>query len=504
MKQEIMEIALKRSIIIPSNELYSPVGGFYDYGPIGKGLKRKLEDFWRDFFLRREGCLEVETATILPEEVMRASGHLSCFGDPIVECLKCRKKFRADHLLEEKTSGGFRDKRCEGMKPDELSRKLEENKIRCPECGGELGKVGWFNLMFKTNIGPIEGTTGYIRPETAQGIFLDFHRVFRSHGSKLPMGVAQVGKSFRNEISPRQGLVRLREFNQMELEYFFNPNSPNHPRFKEVESERFRLYTREEQMKGSERCVELTAKQAVERKLVPNEIMAYFIAREMQFYLKLGIPFDALRFRHMLPEETPHYSGGNIDLEVKTSFGWIEVVGNAYRTDYDLRNHSKQSGKDLSVLLEDGSRVMPHVVEPSFGVDRTMLCVLEHCYRKGGGAERRDWEWFDFPAYLAPIDVAVLPLMRRDGLDERASQVAGMLRNEGWDVVYDETGSIGKRYARQDEIGTPYCVTVDYETLKDGTVTIRFRNDGKQMREKIDKLSEKLHSLIKGNVLCVL
>lgn len=496
--QNVMEIALKRSILIPSSELYSPVGGFYDYGPVGKALKRKLEDYWRNFFLRRDGYFEIETVYILPEAVLRASGHLSCFGDPVVECLKCRRKFRADHLLEEQ------DKlRCEGAKPEELGRKLKEKNVKCPECGGSLGEVGWFNLMFKTNIGPVEGTAGYIRPETAQGIFLDFQRIFRSHGSKLPIGIAQIGKSFRNEISPRQGLVRLREFSQMELEYFFNPNSPTHPKFKQVQNEKFRIYTQEEQKRGSEKCVELTAKEAVEKKIVPNEAMAYFMAREMQFYSKLGIPYDALRFRHMLPEETPHYSGGNIDLEVKISSGWVEVIGNAYRTDYDLKSHSQSSGKDLSVLLEDGSKVMPHVVEPSFGVDRTILCMLEHCYRKGGGAEKRDWEWFDFPAFLSPFEAAILPLMKKDGLAEKAYKLADSLREKGFDILHDETGSIGKRYARQDEIGTPYCLTVDYDTLKDDTVTIRFRNDGKQTREKIDKLEEKLRSLIKGNVLCL-
>jgi glycyl-tRNA synthetase len=498
MMQNVMEIALKRSIIIPSSELYSPVGGFYDYGPVGKALKRKLEDYWRDFFLRRDGYFEIETVYILPEPVLRASGHLSCFGDPVVECLKCKKRFRADHLLEEKSKFT-----CGGMTPEQLTKEIKEKKIVCPECGGPLGEVGWFNLMFKTNIGPVEGTNGYIRPETAQGIFLDFQRVFRSHGSKLPMGIAQIGKSFRNEISPRQGLVRLREFSQMELEYFFNPSQPTHPKFKQVENEKFRIYTREEQKNGSEKCIELTAKEAVEKKILPNEVMGYFMAREMQFYIRLGIPYDAMRFRHMLPEETPHYSGGNVDLEVKISVGWVEIIGNAYRTDYDLKSHSEASGKDLSVVLEDGSKVMPHVVEPSFGVDRTILCILEHCYRKGGGAEKRDWEWFDFPAFISPFDVAVLPLMKKDGLAEKAAALADLLRMKGVDVLYDEAGSIGKRFARADEIGIPYCITVDYQTLKDETATIRFRNDGKQNRESSNKLPEKIHSLMEGNVLCL-
>jgi glycyl-tRNA synthetase len=223
----------------------------------------------------------------------------------------------------------------------------------------------------------------------------------------------------------------------------------------------------------------------------------------MQFYMKLGIPYDALRFRHMLPEETPHYSGGNIDLEVNTSVGWVEVIGNAYRTDYDLRSHSQSSGKDLSVMLDDGSRVIPHVVEPSFGVDRSILCILEHCYRKGGGAEKRDWEWFEFPTFLSPFDAAVLPLMKKDGLAEKASALVDLLRTKGFDILYEETGSIGKRYARADEVGISYCITVDYQTLQDETVTIRFRNDGKQTREASQNLPEKLRSFAEGNVLCL-
>ena len=513
MKEEIMETILKRGFIIPSNEIYGHISGFYDYGSIGAPMKHKIEEAWRNFFVRRDGIYEVETVLILPEIVLRASGHVGHFGDPLIECMKCKRKFRADTLIADeiekkaKESGaGEHVKRLKehlsrlpGMKPDEMNAKLRELNLKCPECGGEFSEVGWFNLMFKTNIGPIEGNTGYTRPETAQGIFLAFPRVFRAHGSRLPIGIAQIGKSFRNEISPRQGLIRLREFTQMEIEYFFNPSKPFHPKFREVENQRLRVLTREAQEAGREEAQEYTARELVEKGIVPNEIMAYYLAKEVQFYEMMGIPYSDFRFRHMLPDETPHYSGGNFDLEVSTSYGWIETIGTAYRKDYDLGSHARTSGQDLSVFIEEEKKkIIPHVVEPSFGVDRLFWVILEKCYRAGGGAEGRTWSWFDFPPAIAPFECAVLPLMKKDGLAEKAEDVARMLREEGFNVAFDASGSIGKRYARQDEIGTPYCITVDYESLRDETVTVRFRNDGKQTRVKIGTLAGAIREYIKA------
>ncbi|MEM3030810.1 MAG: glycine--tRNA ligase [Candidatus Micrarchaeia archaeon] len=510
MQERIWEIALKRCFLIQAAEIYNPPGGFYDFGPAGAALKKKIENAWRDFFVKREGFLEVETTAFLPEPVLKASGHVAQFADPLVECTKCRKRFRADELIRDhigkhreeykKKKPEWASVRTEGVPVEELTRIIGEMGVACPECGGALAEAKPFNLMFKTNIGPVEGNTAYARPETAQGIFLDFHRVFRAHGSKLPLGIAQVGRSFRNEIAPRQGLLRLREFTQMELEYFFNPSEPGHPRFKEVENEVLRIYTREEQANDSQKVTEVTAGEAVKSGLVPNEIMAYFLVREAQFYDSMGV--KGHRFRHMLPEETPHYSKGNFDLEVQTSYGWIETIGTAYRTDYDLSSHARASGKEISVFIEEGKKkIVPHVVEPSFGVDRLFWCVLEAAYRKGGGAEGRDWEWFDFPAAIAPFECAVLPLMKKDGLAEKAREVVGMLRAEGFNALYDESGSVGKRYARMDEVGVPYCITIDYETLKDESVTIRFRNDGKQERITWRELPGKLHACIKQNRL---
>lgn len=510
MKEEIMEIALKRGFLIPSNEIYGHVSGFYEYGSIGTPMKRKIERAWRELFLFRDGNYEIETAYVLPEIVLKASGHLANFGDPLVECKGCKKKFRADtlvadHLQKEVVKGGELAKRLKehltrlaGMKPEEMSAKIKEFGIKCPDCDGQLAEVGWFNLMFRTNIGPIDGNAGYLRPETAQGIFTAFPRVFRAHGGKLPLGIGQVGRSFRNEISPRQGLIRLREFTQMELEYFFNPEKPVHPKFSEVANEKIMLLTRETQLAGKEEEQEISIKDAVAKGIIPNEIMAYFIARESEFYKTMGVPFEKFRFRHMLKEETPHYSGGNFDLEVSTSYGWVETIGTAYRTDYDLKSHQEMSKQDLTVFIEEEKkRILPHVVEPSMGVDRLFWCILEHCIREGGGAEGRDWTWFDFPPAVAPFDCAVLPLMKKDGMKGKAEEITGKLREEGFSCYYDESGSIGRRYARQDEIGTPYCMTIDYDTLKDGTVTIRFRNDGKQARLSVADLPSKLHDYVK-------
>ncbi len=488
--EKLTDIAIKRSFLVPSNEIYGHTSGFFDYGPAGLNLKMKIEDMWRDYFIRYEGYLEVQTATILPEIVLKASGHAANFADPLVTCKACKNKFRADHIIKEGTG-----KNMDGANPQALEAEIKSANLKCPQCKGELGEVGFFNLMFRTNIGPLEGNTAYARPETAQGIFLDFPRIFRNYGGKLPLAVGQVGRSYRNEISPRQGLLRLREFTQMELEYFFNPSNPKHENFASVNGVKMRIIS-----DGQEKTVEKTAGEFVADGTIPNDIMAYFMARQVQFYLALGIPYGKFYFRKLGKGETPHYSGGNFDMEVETSYGNVETIGNAYRTDYDLSAHAKMSGNDLSVFVEEEKKkIVPHVVEPSMGSDRLFWCILEHSYRDK--TEKKDWEWFDFPPSIAPFTVSVFPLMKKDGLAEKAREVTAMLRSHHIETMYSESGSIGRRYARADEIGTPYCLTVDYDTLdsksdKSGTVTIRYRNDGGQERVKISELP----ALIEKNV----
>lgn len=494
--EKVVEVSKRRGIIFPTAEIYGSLSGFWDYGPIGTLMKRKIEEYWREFFVRNEeNIVEISGCVILPESVWVASGHMKGFVDPITQCKKCKSIQRADHLIEETTKDFV-----EGKNSKELTAIIRNKKIKCPLCGGELDDVHFFNLMLKTEISPIGGQTAYLRPETAQNIFTAFRRLFLSSRAKLPFGVAQIGRSFRNEISPRHFIVRLREFNQFEIEMFINPkDAGNCPNFDKVAKIKINLFTRDAQ-KENKKPLSTTITQALEKNLIPDKYLAYFMAREMQFYQGLGIPASALRHRHMLPEETPHYSLGNFDLEIKFDFGWKETVGNAYRGDYDLQQHMKHSKTDLSVTIEEGGKkgkkVVPHVVEPSFGLERTFAGILLHCFRED---KKRGWNWFAFPPKIAPYTVAVFPLLSKDKLPEKAKGIYADLK-EMYDVFYDESGSIGKRYARADEIGVPYCATVDHQTLKDGTITLRDRDTTKQVRVLIKDLCTTIWNLTNGKI----
>jgi glycyl-tRNA synthetase len=488
--EKIIDIAKKRGFIFQSAEIYGGISGFFDYGPLGTIMKNKIENFWREFFAKSEGNIfEISSRTVVPEPVWQASGHLKDFVDPITQCQSCKSMFRADNLIEE-SIGKF----VEGAKADELTKIIKENKIKCPKCKGALGDVRIFNLMLKTNVGPVEGTNAYLRPETAQGIFTNFKNILNSTRAKLPFGVAQIGISYRNEISPRQWVIRLREFNQMEIEFFFNPKKPEYSNFSEISNKKLKIVTREEQKKDG-KALEMTADEAIKKEIVPNQWMVYFMLKELEWYQQLGIPLEALRHRHMLPEETPHYSKGNFDMEIKYDFGWKEVVGNAYRTDFDLKTHMKHSGKDLAVV-EDSEKIVPHVIEPSFGLDRSFYAILLHCFVED---KERGWDWFKFPAKIAPYILAVYPLVSKDGLPEKAKEVFNSIKT-CFDAFYDEAGSIGKRYARADEIGTNYCVTIDYDTMKDDTVTLRDRDSTKQIRAETKKLPEIIWNLINQEI----
>lgn len=491
--ERIMEIALQRSFFYPSNEPYGATSGFYDYGPVGVLLKRKIENQWRKMFIYEQGFHEVESATITPEIVLRASGHVENFTDPVVECMQCHSKIRADHLAEEKIKGFTWDGKMES-----LTAVFSENKgkIMCSKCGSAIGEPYVFNLMFKTGIGG-DLAPGYPRPETAQGIFTAFPRLFRNHGAKLPLAIGQVGKSFRNEISPRNVLVRMREFTQMELEYFFNPSSHAMEGFEKVKEVKMRFLSREAQ-KDDRKIALKTPAELVEEE-VCDEIFAFFLAKQWEFYRMCGVNMEKCYYRHLLEGETPHYSKGNVDMEVETSYGMIETTGNAYRTDFDLTQHQNLSKKDFSVHVEvEKRKIVPHVFEVSMGVDRMLFCVLEHTFREK--SKEKDWEWFDIPPAIAPYEAAVFPLMKKDGLAEKADGIALALK-KSLNIFHSESGSIGRRYAKADEIGIPYAITVDYDTLKDETVTLRYRNDGKQERVKISELEGRIwENLAKGKV----
>jgi glycyl-tRNA synthetase len=490
---KVWTLANHRGFVFPSAEIYGGIAGIYDLGPLGAKLKNNLVQAWREFFVLRETnppVYELDGSTILPYDALKASGHLDSFTDPTVSCLKCKKWMRADHLIED-SLGLY----VEGLSSEELTKIIRENNLVCPDCGGSLSDVSVFNLMLGVQVGPAGGQTAFLRPETAQDIFLDFKRVQQSMRAKLPFGIAQIGRSYRNEISPRQGLIRVREFTQMEIEMFVHPRElGSHPSFGRVKDVRIRILTREQQKKGETEPVEMSAWELLDKGILPNAYMAYYLAKETLFYQSLGIPYDKFHFRHMMPEETPFYSGGNFDLEVELSIGRKEIVGNAYRTSYDLSNHMKKSGKDLSVDF-DGVKVIPEVVEPSFGVERAIYCILEHCYREDDG---RGWSWFQFPPKIAPLTVLVVPLIKKEPLTEISFKTYENLKENGIDAEYDDRGSVGKRYARADEIGIPFCVTIDYDTPKANTVTIRDRDSRKQAIVNRDSLTETISKLISG------
>jgi len=548
--ENVMRFMAETGIVFPTGEIYAGKGdiaGFYTFGPMGSRLVENIKQLWRDFFIRRSKLtFEIDGSTLTPRIIWIASGHLESFWDPLVICKKCGKIYRADQLIEE-----ILNISVEGKSIKELEEIIKKNEIKCPSCGGELGKIQKYTLMFQTNSGPLregEEPNLVLRPETAQVIFISYKRV-KPIAGKHPFGVAQIGRSYRDEISPRRGLFRLREFNQMEIEFFVlreptcvpfsetdvneNPKKReliesikkqygkvryapkcgtckecplnNAPEFDTtLRNVQLRILTRDEQINASKEGREpkeivMRAEDAVKNKILPNEWMAYCLAKETLFLTSLGIPKDAIRFREMLPEETPHYSAGNFDLEIRYDFGWKEAIGNAYRTDYDLTRHMKVSGAKLYEKLE-GKIYIPHVIEPSFGIERILLGLIMYAYRKG---EDRGYEWLALPPVLAPFKAAVLPLLMPRDFREKERELALKIWHELIDktkyfIAYDDSGNIGRRYARQDQKGTPYCITIDAQTLSDNTVTIRFRDTKEQKRVPIDQLDKILTDLIEG------
>ncbi|MHC1635764.1 MAG: glycine--tRNA ligase [Candidatus Methanospirareceae archaeon] len=467
-EDKVMELLRRRGFLWPAFEIYGGVAGFYDYGPLGAMLKRNIEAEWRAFYTIGEGFYEIETANIAPMEVFEASGHLKSFKDRAVACKKCKAIFREDLL---------------------------DGSGRCPECKGELEYAGEFNLMFQTRIGIKE--EGYLRPETAQGMFINFHRLLRFNRNKLPFGIIQIGRVYRNEISPRQSVIRLREFTVAEAEVFVEEREKNeHPRFEEVKGEVLKLVPRGEGRGGGNNGKEMeeVLEEAVRKGIIANEYMAYHMAKAREFLEKIGIPSERMRFRQHERDEMAHYARDCWDVEFFSErFGWIEIVGIADRGDYDLRAHSAFSKADMSVLIEEGDRkekIIPHVIEPSYGIDRIVYAVLESAfYEEVVGKEER--RVLRLKKEIAPIRAAVLPLLTRGELKEKAREIFRELKlSSSLFIEYDESGSIGRRYRRQDEIGTPYCITVDYETLEKGTVTIRDRDTMEQIRVPIGEIKD--------------
>lgn len=552
--QELLSLCKRRGFLWPAYDIYGGAAGFYDYGPLGAAMKVNIESHWRRLHVMEEGLQELVCPMIAPEPVFRASGHLDTFADMYVECTGCGETYRADHLAD-----GLHDNPA-ALKENELGDLLRVNDVRCPACKGELTAPKRFNLMFRTSVGAGSAKVGYLRPETAQGMFVNFSQIYRFGREKLPVGAVQIGRSFRNEISPRQGLLRLREFNQMEAEVFFHPDRKTWPRYGSVKAEVLSL------VPDGGPPTEMTLTDAVSSGTIANEALAYFMWLTQRFAVDVGVDPARMRFRQHEKDEMAHYATDCWDLEAETGYGWVELVGVADRGCYDVQAHLKHSGADLtaferfdepkevtkevvrpkydvmgklfrgdtkaiagvvaqlppdavrdrgSVEVEvdgrkvdvpstcyelavttekiSGDKFVPHVIEPAYGVDRILYTLLEHAYRI-----RDDHVTLSLKGLVAPVKVGVFPLMARDGLDDIARRLYDSFVGEGVAAYYDDSGSIGRRYARMDEVGTPCCVTVDYETKEDGKVTIRDRDSADQVRVKLDDVICAVRNMIEG------
>ncbi|MEK7556166.1 MAG: glycine--tRNA ligase [Patescibacteria group bacterium] len=422
---KVVSLCKRRGFIYQGSEIYGGLAGTWDYGPFGVTLKNNIKSAWWKMFVdSRDDMFGIDAAILMNGKAWEASGHVAGFSDPLAECMKCKKRFRADHVKEDK----------------------------CPECGGVLGASRQFNMMFKTHIGAVEDSAAiaYLRPETAQGIFVNFKNVVDSLHPRLPFGIAQIGKAFRNEITPRDFIFRVRELEQMEIEYFI----------KESEWEKYFEYWRE--------CM-------------------------WQWIEAIGLRKEHVHELEVPDTERAHYSKRTIDFEYDFPFGRKELYGLAYRGDFDLKSHKEHSKVDLQYFDDaTGEKFIPHVIEPSLGVDRTMLALLLDAYTEDEmGGEKR--VFLKLKPAIAPIKAMVSPLLKnKPQLVEKAREVYAALKKEIPQVAWDDNGNIGKRYRRQDEIGTPYCVTVDFDTLLDNTVTLRDRDTGTQERIPVSELTDRI------------
>jgi glycyl-tRNA synthetase len=468
---DIFQLAFERGFYFPSCEIYSDTNaGFWEYGPNGVKIKNKFLDLWRRELVRRDGMLEIDGTQIMSKSVFLASGHLKNFTDPVVKCIKCKSSFRADKLIQDQAGIEVPER----LQNDKVDLLIKENNIKCPNCNGEFSTSERFNMMFKIEIGP-NHDEAFLRPETCQSIFVDFPRIFKVSRGRLPLGIAQVGKSFRNEISPRQGLLRLREFYQAEIEIFCNPNKLDDlPKFEDIKNTILRIYDKQQ-------MVEITATDALEKGILPNKLVAYYLSLLVEFFNKTGISNKRTRLRRLSDDEKAFYSSIAFDLEVDTSFGWLELVACNYRSDYDLMSHSKTSKTNLYVM-DDDVKVLPHVFELSLGVDRCIYSILEHSYFID--KEKDDRILLKLKPYLSPIQAGILPLLKKDEFKKKSMNLLSLI-NKDFDVFYDESGSIGRRYRRLEEIGVPFAFTIDHQTIDDDTVTIRYRDSMNQERIKI-------------------
>lgn len=455
--EKILSLAKNRGFVFQGSEIYGGLANTWDYGPLGIELKNNIKRaWWKKFIQESPYNVGLDAAIFMNPRTWEASGHVGNFSDPMMDCKECKSRLRADKLIEEYY---FKEKNedvvVDGLPFEELENIIERENIKCPECGKhDFTNIRQFNLMFKTNQGVVENSTSqiYLRPETAQGIFVNFKNVQRSMRKKLPFGIGQIGKSFRNEITPGNFIFRTREFEQMELEFFCVPGTELdwHAKWKDI-------------------CE--------------------------NWLLDLGMTKENIRLREHDPEELSHYSNATTDIEFKFPFGWGELWGVASRTDYDLKQHMEHSGQDMTYQdLLTNEKYIPYCIEPSVGVDRVLLAFLCDAYNEEEVGENDTRTVLKFHPALAPYKAAILPLSKK--LSDKASEVYSQL-SANFMVDFDETGSIGKRYRRQDEIGTPFCITYDFESENDGMVTVRERDTMEQTRIAISELKQYIEERVK-------
>jgi glycyl-tRNA synthetase len=486
--KEMAVFCKKKGFIYPSSEIYGGVAGLYDYGHLGTLLKHNWENSWRKYFLGlNDNFFEIETANIMHEGTFKASGHLDNFIDPIVKCSKCDFAERADHFVTRNTK-----ERVEGFSPEQLTKIIVDHKLVCPNCKSHLQPVSVLNMMFPLQMGAVTSSKAYLRPETAQSPYVDFKMQYELQRRKLPMGLAIVGRAYRNEISPRNLTLRQREFTQAELQIFFDPAKiEKHPHFDSVKS--YKLRTLLEEDRKHDKVVERTCADLVKKGL--PEFYVYHLAKIQQFYLEvMKVPAEKFRLFQLDDQEKAFYNKYHFDLEVDLSeLGFTEMGGLHYRTDHDLEGHQRVSKENLEILDEEsGRKFIPHVLELSFGSDRNTYALLDVAYNDD---KERGNIVLNFPNRFTPIYCAVFPLVKNKEEVVAAAQKVYKELKECYSCFYDEAGSVGRRYARADEIGVRYCITVDFDTLNDHAVTIRDRDTTKQIRVPIKELKQKLFEL---------
>ncbi|MFH1649577.1 MAG: glycine--tRNA ligase [Candidatus Woesearchaeota archaeon] len=477
---EMASFCKRKGLVYPSSELYGGLAGLYDYGPYGVEVKRNImQTWWKLHVQDREDVVGMDGSIISHGKIWEASGHLAGFSDVLIECSKCKNRLRGDAFIEESLKIS-----ADGMSAKQIMDTIKEKKLSCPKCKGTFKDAESFNLMFPVQLGAgKDAITAYLRGETAQLIFTQFRNVSENARLKLPFGIAQMGKAFRNEISPRNFLFRMREFDQMELEYFIHPKKQDCPYLDEISNMSLQVLSAETQLKKGKH-ISITIKDIVKKKLM-HQWHAYWFAKQLQFFTSLGCKAERFRLRQHSKDELAHYSKDCWDLEYEFPFGWKELEGIADRSDYDLKQHSEHSKQDLRVYDEETKeKFYPFVIaEPSLGVDRTFLVLVYEAYDDD---KQRGNIVLHFSPKISPIKVAVFPLVKK--LNEKSREVFDLLKKE-FTCFHDETGSVGRRYARMDEIGTPFCVTIDFDTLNDKKVTVRDRDSTKQERIGIADLS---------------